>query len=512
MSINFIYKNDKVQHYINLADDQAKYVKMCQEFNLSYGYVEALERLNLYRDKALDHLLWNLFTRCVPAPIKDKTIVLTGAVLGDGKGDWFLMLMIYKHLQKMFSDWTIRLIVVSSTIHKDQLHAPQVKALDLIYKGDNRILAPTFFVDPFPVEARILQKIQEAAAVIVGPICIYGLYDPLKQEMAQKSIALCEYDKSTNGDTISAKKELMGLSKESIGIFTNSTKEYTWQDVSNERLKQILFHDTAPSQIKINEYLSEHAFFLCYTHTLKSAFRFFLDAAFYVEAHAKNKSIDVCCPLNESLETEGNALGKRRFLQQGIIGTVEFISYVGDQKVEQQIKLREGGKKMRIIGVGLLSARDFKMLTQLSPLVGCTGDCSLAQVLSYGKIPFYDVRGHKKPLRDSLLTIVEETFGADSAIHGYIYAAAHEQETEAFLAKRELPKQARELGRTIREHYSVNSLLGGMVNELLWRRSDPAYAQQIDHLRQEYRDSKITMEELEAQLTQELHQRQLLST
>lgn len=473
--------------------------------------VAAQNQINLRKARAVDRLLWNLFARCVPVPIKDKKIVLTGAIFGDGKGDWFLMLMIYKHLQKMFSDWTIRLIVVSSTIHKDQLHAPQVKALDLVYKGLGYESPVEVSVDAFPAEAHILPKIKDAAAIITGPISMWGIYDSLKSEITQKSIALSEYDFGSASDPISHKKEIMGLGKNSIGIFTNSTKKYTWHDLSNERLKQILFHDKAPSQTEIEGYLSEHVLFLCYVDIL-DALRFFSDALSYVKVRSETQSIDIYYPCKHDLVAQEPLISQWGLKSYGV-GTIKIISYIGDQQVEKQIKLSECGREMRIIDVGQLSARDFKILTQISaPLVGCTGDCSLAQALSYGKIPFYDLRYHKQILMKNLLTIVEEKFGADSVIHGYIYAAAYKQETEAFLAKPELPEQAKELGQTIREHYSVNSLLGGMVNELLWYRSDPAYAQQIDRLRQEYRDSKITLEELEAQLTQELQQRQLLST
>ena len=53
-------------------------------------------------------------------------------------------------------------------------------------------------------------------------------------------------------------------------------------------------------------------------------------------------------------------------------------------------------------------------------IVGCTGDSSFVEALSYSKIPFYELRSHKYPFYASFMSLVEETVGKESPYFQYL--------------------------------------------------------------------------------------------
>lgn len=150
------------------------------------------------------------------------------------------------------------------------------------------------------------------------------------------------------------------------------------------------------------------------------------------------------------------------------------------------------------------------MLTAISaPLVGVTGDNSLAQALSFGKIPFYEAFGHKKQFAWALLKLIEENLGENSALENYIKSRTFDKPSKGDLLQPEIAEQAKLLGEIIREKFSANPMIKGIVNEQLFLNSYPESGKTINNIRQQYLDSDITIEELEQQIKQELHHKGL---
>jgi hypothetical protein len=278
---------------------------------------------------------------------------------------------------------------------------------------------------------------------------------------------------------------------------------YTWKDIHNDRLQSLLFETFSPSDEAIHKYLQTHSIFLCYMGFMK-ALTFFLDAASFANAHDPEKSVDICFPCKGSMDELKQFLPRKELQQQGF-GSISMIYYEGDTKKEVKRRLGEGKKVLRILDVGGLAPKDFRILMKLSsPLVGCTGDNSLAQALSYGKIPFYEVVGHKVPLRHNLLSIVEEKFGLRSALYSYLVSGGDLKDRSAKVSAPELPAEAEQLGEWIRDHFSANSAIQGLVNQRLLMGKDPAFAEKVNKLQEEYLAGNLSIEQLEEHLVFDL--------
>lgn len=464
------------------------------------------------KNKIVDNILWSLFAKCRAAPGQQE-IVVSGYVLGDGVGDWFAMQNMCKHLQKKFPDRTVRLIAVSAEAHRDKLQAPKVRALDLTYFGDATAIGPSIPETLF-AESDIHKKVKEAAVVIMGPIALLEFYDCIKDEISSKSIAFHEYDVNTNHDDISKRREGMGLGKKALGIFTNSIKKvYTWHDVENKHLKEVLFGDLNPSQQKIESYLSAHELFLGYMSNPKKLVMFINDAIAFAEEHASHKSVDVCCPF------KGNIKEIERFIELYAyqfekygIGCIKIMSYKDDKEVVKAIQIGSGEKEVRIIDVGFLSGKDFKILTQISaPIVGCTGDGSIARVLSSGKIPYYEFKQHKEKFFNHLLSILAAEGDKSTHLLNYVeQAATGTGFTDELAQVSGLAEQAKVIGKVIRDHYSFNPIIKGIVNDYLYRQNDPEFAGEVDQIRTDYLSDTISVADVEERLIERLKAKELL--
>lgn len=478
----------KIQHCLQMANNESDKNKS-----------------RAYKKKAAEHLLSVLFEKCKPVSGKED-IVVTGYVMSDGKGDWFNMLHTCKFLQKKFPERTIRLIALSGEQHRGQLKAPKVKALDLEFYKDGAISAPEISPQDIASGPELIEKVRGAAAVVIGPINAPGLYNTLRTELDRTGIALHEYDANTNMDDLCGCTALMGLEKAfGIGIFTRAMKNsYSWKDIHNERLQGILFGSSSPSEKEIQSYLDSHSIFLCYMGVMK-ALTFFHDAVSYANAHNPDRSVDICFPCKGSMDLLEQYLPLTKLQPLGF-GAISMLFYEGDQQKEIQFPLGDGKKVLRIIDVGGLAPRDFRILMKLSsPLVGCTGDNSLAQALSYGKIPFYEVAGHKLQLWRNLLSIVAEKLGTESALYNYIQGSMPFKERAAKVSAPELAAEAEQLGEWICDHFSANSVIQGLVNERIMMAKDLVFAEKVQKLQDEYLAGNISIQQLEQELISELN-------
>jgi hypothetical protein len=156
------------------------------------------------------------------------------------------------------------------------------------------------------------------------------------------------------------------------------------------------------------------------------------------------------------------------------------------------------GVHLRIINPGRLSKRDFKRVTYLSsPLVGCTGNTSVGQALSYGKIPYYEQLDQTKQTKQNLCRIAERICGWDSPL---VYLLQPEPrlmmidlEERAHLKNKKLIEEAKKLGEIIKDQYSLNGCLRGMVNAHLCRTKYPEFAIVIDQIKERFFNHDIDL-------------------
>lgn len=447
--------------------------------------------MNISNSSQSTKLLRDYFNECPPCPGENEILVV-GHVMRDGKGDWFAMKNLYKRICKAFPDRHVQVLATSASNHQDKLDLKGLKNYEIVYE-------PETFNKEY-----VEKKIDASAMIFSGPIGNLYTHQSASQNYHTKSCALHEYDVKTNFDTC-AYKEMSGLGEKSLGIFVSSNKkEYKWSDIENTTLKGYLFNSEILSEEEISTYQTERDFYLCYVTSEQSAVEFIFNTAFFSESKNPNKSVDICYPSKKQTD-DLKSLAKRGYFNTltdlGYSG-IKWVSWENNQIQEEWYPFgQDEGKILRIIDPGVLAARDFKVLTFLSKLTGCTGDNSIAQVLSFGNVPLYDVVKHKQGFYDALLNIVEKHFGYDTPLYKYLSSDYKMSEVRYdCLEDPLLQEQAIKLGSIIREHHSITPAIKGIANEILYRNASPEFSLTLDTLQSTFASGDITEHEFKNQL------------
>jgi hypothetical protein len=485
--------------------------------------VEQTEADPAKRKDIADRITWEIMGKCSPVEGKEE-IVIIGQVLGDGKGDWAAMRNQQKALQKMFPGRPVRIIANSAACWKGSLDISkkELEPTNLVFYGGAAVGGIHVPLEEFPVEDNVEEKVKQAGVVIESVISMGSTFSKdVVDQVKENSFKIFEHDSRTSSGKASHFSSTvlqMGLDPskdlstgDRQGIFISSRKkEYQWQDMSNTKLKSVLFEDNNPTQEQVDNYLSKHMCFFSYTSSPnQSCIPFVQDAFDFVKAHSKEKLTDICIPnLVGTREISDDLINdiKHIFMINDMpgVGSVKIIWYDGNQKKEHIILVGEGdnegkGEELRLIDPGGFSAQDFKRMISLSaPIVGCTGDNSLAQTLSAGKVPSYEWRTQAKAA--GLLSRIELHFGTESALYKYCNDAAFRLSTGS-AALDGLAEQAEEFGEIIRKECSFKPILKGVVNERLLRQKDKDFAAKEDEIRQAYFDATISLEQFKTQLT-----------
>lgn len=468
------------------------------------------------RKLAIDYLLWGLFARCQPIVKEENkvSIVVLTEVAMDGKGDWIAAKSIAELMQKKFPASTIHLIVDSSKVHHNQLLAPKLKSVSITYDKDP--------INYLKIHTEI-KTIKESSLILIGPLYPdRNLFDEIKDIITPKTFSFTEYDAPTNLYSYYKRPNpprkahiYLGLSRVGIGIFTKSpNKKYTWEDFEHSGLKKILFGKELPDEGTLAEYQATHALFLCYM-SRQNAVAFIEDTLSF--ENNSTRQIDICFPTTESIGILEDDLRERNEIHQKI-KSIKTITYDRRRTIKEKFRqLQESGVELRIIDPGLLSARDFKVLSQISEkLMGVSSDHSLGQALSYGKVPSFVVpEGHKLVLLSHLLKLIKKNFDKTSALFRYIHAVGKGEISKFYRQKKsllvdpELTLQAERLGKVIQQDFSAKPYLYGMANEFFLKQFDPEYAERAAELRKNFIAGEISIEQVEEGILSELIKRSL---
>ena len=399
-----------------------------------------------------------LYTSLPPPPPKGE-IVFSGFILSDGRGDFVHMVSLAKKIHRLFPKYTLRLLVISAKNHRNSHFEEPIKGIthiDIAYHDVDFLCSPIIKKSPFPFD--VFSIIKKASLWISGPVGIRGLFDPIIEKVKHKGIAFTEYNENYNWDTLRFSKKIsLGLSSSKLGIFTHKCKSYTYENLQSETLKSFLFGDSNESAQK---YEKTHTLFFCYQ---KDPHLFILWALSYNDTCHPDRAVDITL-FNDPDTLEFKNTAYYCFLDIGVIRLITFEK--GTFKEHKTLSLGSSKKELRFLFPGPLSKRDFKVLMMLSsPLVGCTGDHSLAQALSFGKIPFYD--GRKRPLTKALVDTIESLYGK-TALWDLVNPAGRDIDiirNRAALQK--AMEQAKDFSTVVHAQFSFNSKIKGIVNESL---------------------------------------------
>jgi hypothetical protein len=149
-----------------------------------------------------------------------------------------------------------------------------------------------------------------------------------------------------------------------------------------------------------------------------------------------------------------------------------------------------------------------------SPLVGCTGNASIGQALSYGKIPYYEQLGQTKQTKKNLCDIAYNLCGNDSPLVYLLDAEPRvmmiDSEEREKLRNARLVEDAKKLGDLIKDQYSINESLCGMVNSHLFKTKFPEAVVAIDEIKHRFLSREINIEAAKAETMSVLQKNDLL--
>jgi len=406
----------------------------------------------------------------------DKPIVVCGQVCCDGKGDYFHMLSFAKHIRKQFPNIPLELIVMADLIHKGKLIFPQIEKCNTYIHYEDE---PEGFIQ------FLNEKIAQSSIWISGPIEPDGINysDP---EISEKGIAISEYDAASNGSECD-KHLQMGLSSKATGIFLSSKNEKTgWFNLKNQPLKDYLWKKEPLNLSEINplRYNSTNQLFVFYRKDMRGLVNFVTTAINFAD-YTNKEVIDICIFSSEFFKE----IKKENLFSTFPISEIKFVSFDGNEPQEEVIKIHENGKTLRLIFPDFLEKKDFKLLMKLSaPIVGCTGDGSLSDVISLGKIPFYEVNKHKLQLFHEI-KLISQKVCPNSPLTEYFnipsYLFSKPIDLNHVFDWSKLIEQARSMSEFVKKERQFKPFLTGAVNEALYRQNSN-FAKDEDNIKWAY--------------------------
>lgn len=489
--------------------------KLRHFMNISRTRKESLER-EIERGERFDREINGLFKEM--ADNGKRGLVVSCYILGDGMGDYAQFARIIRKLRQLCPYRPISGVVVSAKKHEGRLFPIDVPNCQLFLayderNSDNSDLGPP--VEPkefFPNEVKdlIKERMKHGALWINGPKHIPHLFDQMEQ--LPEMMRIVEYDRETNKAVGFKYNAKMGLGVDAKGIFIKKIKSYRWDQLENPFLKQELFQGSL-SEESIALYCSSTAFYLCYIGDLQTALSFIYNAILFSDVDSDQPTIDILFPSKDKgSQTLANfQLFDLNELKQMGVAVIKMITYEKGERAEASLTLQDHGKCLRIIDVGALSKRDFNRLAFLSSsFMGCTGDSSLSLALSFGKIPYYETRAHKRELMSHLLQVDQRCFGEDAPLHLLHQSLLESGSFPIFgpfatnrriIQSPRLREEASQLGAHVRENFSFNFYFSTAVKSILYRQDHSDYAQLEESLRAQFIGGEINLEEAKRIIT-----------
>lgn len=446
------------------------------------------ERISDEGEKKFNDMLANFFYEMSP-PSGEGEIVVTGRVMDDGMGDFIHLVDIAKEVREYYSNYKIQLVILADPKHKGKLQPPkgQEQMTHIAYSNG------AYYEDKLSLfkDTKPLDLVKSASLVIVGPVSP-DMYGAVSKELEAKGVFVCENDNTGAMRHYCGTVLQMGLSENNLGIMTKANKDYSWNMIKGDRLKQTLFDENSP--------LEKKNVFLSYLPEPKMAYRFIDQAVFFAES---DKNIDIISPRNEHLTLDGlkSEINTEAWQDVGV-GKITIISYVNGQKVEESLEFGREGREVRLVNIGQIKNNDFKILMKLSsPLAACTGDKSVGQAIQYGKIPFYLAPNHKHRFQSAIGNEIARYLSKESPFYLYYTQQRIEKGKRILNENREqIIKDAQIFGEKICEERSFNKIFLGTTNLKLYMLKYPQIEKSIKDLKKNYQSGKIELKTVLSEL------------
>lgn len=406
------YVSFRLQRFLDRKFLQTKSIERLED-SLSKENIEDLQ----YLEKRWKFKLDRLFTEATQslfrnAPVStDQEIVLCGNICKDGLGDFYHLVNAARILKEAFPSQKISLVMDFKEYKSRQskIQLPQEFECivydsekdspnsDLVAKGREKLAKAHLIVnlpDKYPLEL-----ISEAKK---------------KNPECKKPIRFMEYgygDDSYSRNWGDKATVAMGVNPSEVGIVIKPQLSEGLLNLENGALIKLLMGKEAPSIADERSYIDATSRCFCYAR--KEGVVQFIRIA--CAAYAEDaKPLDIVCPFDDSyylylknIPNENPEIAKIQFYKKTPEGKIELIKE----------SAREGaGKTVRIIDPFPLTEHDFQIFASKADFMGCTGDISFTEAVSYGKTFFYNAPEHKADFIESLADFAEERFGEDSLL------------------------------------------------------------------------------------------------
>jgi hypothetical protein len=347
------------------------------------------------------------YRQIAPCAVVGSLPVVCGFVASDGLGDYYQILETAKILQKYFT------CIVGVVARVDQL-PKRKKMLSLPDPSKFRVAIYDAFADKTNVARQAADQLfQQASMIIETPhrqLCY--LYHDFSGDLNPTKVKVHEYDYDKDiGYPIENRPwehVAMGLGAFTLGIVIKEPNEVPGISALNDlALKELLLGKASAEPDYYNGY---HLIF-GYLKIEDEHFSFrgdlFIQDFIFSCCLALSKDpkhIDIVCPVKRVLnanwpsEDENHADFDCEALQKAGIQTIQLFhkSATGQLTLVEQIGSGDG-KMLRLINPFPLSNGDMQILIKASyRYAGCTGDLSFSEAISYEKLPWYQIMGHKR--------------------------------------------------------------------------------------------------------------------
>lgn len=342
----------------------------------------------------LFHLATSHLYSTMPLP-SEKKVVIIGCVLNDGVGDYYHILNAAETLKKKFSDAKITMIANHYTKNlPNMVRRPFDAEIETIF-CEKEMFVDSDYSHISPLLKNVDQIIEISQETT-------GIIDYNTRHDLSKYKLIYEYGFHVYENNEITKS--MGLTNSHLGIIIKEKPQTeSLCTLENEKLKEILFKTINPSEKDVEAYLSTSEPYIGYLKAGSYYQMAFIYTTVALFKSSEKQVIDLIIP-----EVKTTDLNKEFLKEQGI-GRISSIKIENGKIIKSEFSIADNGKELRLINPFPLEQKDFyKLLMNTNPLVGCTGDHSFSEAISFDRLPFYELRKPKLWFLNSLISLAKK--------------------------------------------------------------------------------------------------------
>ncbi len=340
--------------------------------------------------------------------LQNQPIVISGFVDKDGLGDYYQILATANTLYEQFGI-PVRIFIKVENLKErlPNLLLPNPEKFQLT------------IVDAKENNAELEKKIMEGSSIIIDT-------PHIKKALLSSNIKFYEYDWCSEITNLhfsdNGEHHVMGLGPYSLGItLKDPTTVGDLPSLQDTELKQLLLSNQGSPE-DIQTYNATHRMIYGYldvkTYKHSEGSEQDLYVQFFTNSICRDlsedsHSIDLICPFARILNKNWPPPRERNHIDFDIdelkmrgVQTIQLFKKDPNQKLVLMEEINTGlekGKALRLINPFPIANTDTQILTKASyRYVGCKGDLSPTECLSYEKLPWYQIAPHKVRFFNSL--------------------------------------------------------------------------------------------------------------